>query len=84
MKKNSLAKFSTPTSVLAATVVLFVYLMVARADNLGAAGSMFRAVFDYGLSTSAIGTFVLRSALVYLVAFSVVWPITRFVTSDRG
>jgi hypothetical protein len=84
VKEDRMARLATPVSVLAATVMLFVYLALARADDLGAGGSMFRAVFDYGLAGNTIGAFAVRSILVYLAAFSVAWSVARWVTVKRG
>jgi hypothetical protein len=82
VRRDRVSRLHTPISVPAATVVLFMYLVLARADSLGAGGSIFRAVFDYGLPANALGAVMLRSILVYLAALSVVWPVVRFATPE--
>lgn len=62
-----------PVSVFSATVVVFVYLMLARAHGVIAGGSMLHAIFAYTLDAGLVASYALRAGLVFAVALSVAW-----------
>jgi hypothetical protein len=62
-----------PVAVFIGVVVLFVYLALARAEGVVVGGSMLRAIFSYAFAAGLAVSYALRSALVFLTAFSVAW-----------
>jgi hypothetical protein len=73
MRLSWFSKHRLPFAVLAATLILTVYLMLATAQGTVQSNRMLVAIFRYGLAPGLVATYALRSSLVWLLAFSMLW-----------
>lgn len=68
-----LRRHRLPIAVLAATLVLSIYLALATTQGTIPAKTMMGAIFRYGLAPGMAATYALRASLVWLSVFSVLW-----------